>query len=225
MRHDPILANKVIPVGAEGNKTALSFYVEGGLHYLKGNSAPYFTLTYTKHRKGFPEQCYSGCAGHDEILKHFPKFADLAKMHLSDIDGAPMHAEANGWYALAGALPGFADEQYHAGNSPRHFPKPEGAERRGEWDSTDYRNPTPKECLQIFADLVRIPIDEAEELHELVCSAAVKAEVNQFDWKQGRAFFAAWIERQAPRWKAEAEACIAKYGLVIYGDKYEPAEA
>jgi hypothetical protein len=48
--------------------------VYGGLHSMKGNPAPYFSLTYW-YKRGREE---SGGAGHDEILKQFPELADLA---------------------------------------------------------------------------------------------------------------------------------------------------
>jgi hypothetical protein len=34
----------------------------------------------------------------EELVRYFPKIAPIAALHLSDPDGAPMHAEANGWY-------------------------------------------------------------------------------------------------------------------------------
>lgn len=37
----------------------------------------------------------------NEVVRVFPKLADIAALHLSDaITGEPMHAEANGWYFL-----------------------------------------------------------------------------------------------------------------------------
>jgi len=38
-----------------------------------------------------------GCC-HEEIAKYFPQFADLIALHLSDVDGTPMHAAANSAY-------------------------------------------------------------------------------------------------------------------------------
>jgi hypothetical protein len=213
MRNDPLLAIKTLPP-SDGYRVPRVFKVEGGLHYIKGNSAPYFSLTYAAHRRGFPNQCYSGGAGHDEILKHFPQFADLAALHLSDINGVPMHAEANGWFWLAGYYSG-AGEKYHAGASKRNFPcvAPPGK----PWQNTEYREPTPDECLAMWAEHGRISVDVARTL-----AGRWKT---KFNWPDIRACHKAWIEGQAARWKAEAEACIQRHNLKIYGDKWEGANA
>jgi hypothetical protein len=39
-----------------------------------------------------------GGADHETLLKHFRGLAPIVALHLSDPDGTPMHAEANGWY-------------------------------------------------------------------------------------------------------------------------------
>lgn len=236
MRTEPILA--VLRYRPKHSKVSMTLKAEGGLRFISGNRKPYFSLTKTEHRAGFPNQCQSFGCDHEAILKHWPKFADLAALHSSDIDGVPMHAEANGWYDLAGALPGNAGEQYHVGNSQRHFPKPEGAPRRGSWDNTDYRTPTEDEALAIFADHVRISVDEARVVRDEVvriwkdtrqhCECGEDRGVfvphnlayTQKSWTAARAWFANWVEEQKPRWKAEADACIAKHGLKVFGDKW-----
>ena len=109
MKNNPILA----VTSYRAHRVSMTVKAEGGLHYIGGNAKPYFSLTYTEHRKGFPNQCQSFGADHSKILKYWPRFADLAALHLSDIDGVPTHAEANGWYWLAGALPGNAGQEYH----------------------------------------------------------------------------------------------------------------
>lgn len=214
----PVLAARSLPKGWEGSRVPLTFRVEGGLHMIRGNRAPYFTLTYTQHRKGFPDQCYSGGAGHREILRHFPRFADLAALHLADIDGVPMRAEANGWYQLAGALGG-AGERFHGGNSDRQHWKPDGT-----FDG--YRHSTPAECLQAFADHCRIPIEDAASIRAQVHAAAVDVARDVFpDWKYARTVWAALCEAMRPRWKAEAEAAIAAHHLTVYGDPWPPVDA
>ena len=45
----------------------------------------------------------SGGADHDLILSVAPELAPIVTAHLSDTDGTPMHAEANGWYFYSGA--------------------------------------------------------------------------------------------------------------------------
>lgn len=193
---DPVLAARTLPAGVDGYKVPRVFRVEGGLHYLQGNQAPYFSLTYTAHRKGFPDQCYSGGAGHEEIVKRYPQFADLAALHLSDIDGVPMHAEANGWYWLAGAIGG-AGEQYHGGNS---MPRRSGAE-----------------CLEIFAKHCRITIDEAQAI-----ALRVRGEIGAHadDAAYGREAWRRIMDEMRPRWKQEATAAIERHGLQVYGDPW-----
>lgn len=204
-RKEPTLA-------VSGNLTVL-----GGLHNIKSNHAPYFTITAEEYdSKGKVESC--GCL-HDAILKKFPRFADLIALHLSDIDGVPMHPEANGWYNLAGALPGNAGEKYHAGNSERHLPKPEGADRRGPWDTTDYRKPNAEECLQSFAEYMRITVAAARGIAASAQNIALAS-----DWKAAREWFKQWVEEQKPRWKAEADACRAAHQLVVFGDPYTASD-
>ncbi len=150
-----------------------------------------------------------------------------------------MHAEGNGWYHLAGALPENAGQRYHAGNSERNMPKPEGAPRRGEWDNTDYRKPTPDECLSATAEYLRITVGEAVLLRQFAIEwALVRAEERAaatlageaatgvrkvlpvYDWANAKREFSKWVQSQHPRWKAGAEACIAKHGLIVFGDTW-----
>ncbi len=116
MSHGTILAQTTIPAGCDGYRVARTFIVRGGLHYIKGNVTPYFSLTCEAHRKDHPDQLQSGGADHVMILSLFPQFARLADLHMADIDGAPMHAEVNGWYWIAGAAGGLG-ERFHAGNA------------------------------------------------------------------------------------------------------------
>lgn len=199
MLTDPILASRSFPAGTDGYSVPLSFRVEGGLNYIRGNHAPYFSLTYTQHRKGFPNQCYSGGAGHDRILALYPRFADLAALHLSDIDGVPMHAEANGWYWLAGAMGG-AGERYHG--------------------SSGTPSKTRDDCLRTFAKHCRIAWDEAETIRRAVLLASLPT--LPVDWTPSRRLWGEIMDAMRPRWKAEAETCIARHSLRVYGDPWRP---
>ena len=64
---------------------------------------------------------------------------------------------------------------------------------------------TKVECMPIVMDYLRISRDVAIELSERI---------------QNKDEFAAWVETQKARWKAEADACIRKYRLVVYGDAW-----
>jgi hypothetical protein len=118
-----------------------------GLHKI-GNQVPYFSVTaeiwaVTGGRQKGRDCLSCGCM-HGEIEKHFPgRFSDLIALHLSSQDGIPSHAEANGWYWLAGVLGGMG-EQFHGGNSnpPR----------------------TRTACLRILSDHLRLSIEQAQRI-------------------------------------------------------------
>ena len=77
------------------NQDPLNYIEANAILHKIGNQKPYFSLTGRVVIKG--RECYSG-AIHDEILKAFPELEDLAALHLSDIDGKPMHSFENGKY-------------------------------------------------------------------------------------------------------------------------------
>lgn len=228
MKFDPVLASKTLPVDPDqGRRHPHTFIVKGGLHYLRGNDLPYFSLTYTEHRQGFPNQEESDGAGHKVILQHFPQFADLATLHLSDIDGVPTGAEANGWYQLAGALGGFG-EKYHAGNNKGNYPlSASQLDPTKLWRTTEYRYPTHEECLESFARHCRIRIKEAKQIRADVTASHEK--VNDFgfftmvapDITEVRARWAAICDGMRPRWQTEARSCILNHRLQVYGDPWE----
>jgi hypothetical protein len=156
--------------------------VEAGLHHLEGNSRPYFSVTGEIYRPGARDCECCGCI-HDEIAKHWPELQPIIALHLSDDTGMPMHGAANSWYQLAGYYNG-AGERYHAGNN------------RGN-HSGQYREPTPDECLQSFADYVRIPIEEAQALAEQWrCDD---------DYASTKRWFMQWFAGQADRFQREAD--------------------
>lgn len=190
----PVLASKDISARER-------LVVYGGLHYLKGNSLPYFALTGEIWVDAQVDRC--GCI-HGEILQHFPRFKNLAALHLSDINGEPMHVLANGWYYLAGALPDPLGTEYHYGNSKGAPP--------------EYRLPTKDECLAIFAEHCRIDMAEARSIADSVWNEATTARHSRN--AIARDTLAELLNAMRPRWKNEAGACIAEHNLVIYGNPW-----
>lgn len=81
--------------------------VKAELSFHKGNKSPYFSITgsvYKATKSGKRDMRYQdsircGCL-HEDILKAYPGMRDLVELHLSDMNGSPMHAVANGWYYL-----------------------------------------------------------------------------------------------------------------------------
>lgn len=162
--------------------------IEYGLHFISGNKLPSFSVTVSGKQKneGGRGSDFGGCC-HDLVAKVAPDLQPLIALHLADSDGTPMHAEANGWYWLAGHLGGL-QQQFHGCNGS--FPK------------------SPDEALQIFADLVRVELNEARGL-----AVAVQTIVEAQGVKKARAFFAEWIKAQQPRWRAEADQAITQFNL------------
>lgn len=170
--------------------------VHGGLHMIKANGRPYFTVTADLFERGLMQAC--GCL-HEEIEEQFPgKYTDLIGLHLSDIDGIPGHAAENAWYWLAGAIPGHFNVSYHGGN---------GTPKRSEND-----------CLEIFAKHLRISFAEAVIILEQVRAKAMAARHSRID--VAREELTRIVEGMKPRWKREADACIERHKLNVFGDDY-----
>lgn len=183
----------------------------GGLHQLPGNKSPYFSLTMNSWRVGRNGRLVEDTFGaaHGELLKLWPELAPLAALHLSDMNGEPMHAEENGWYFLVGAMPMVANHvQYHGSNSRGHY-------------GGEYREPTPEESLEVFARLWRLPIDEAREVRDTVLMRYLNTSKYKRIWEGGGIAEAKerlhqWAEHLRPRWKAQADDAIKTLGLVVY---------
>ncbi len=199
MIHEPLLASRNIPGDDYGRKVRGILKVYGGLHMMSGNHAPYFTITTDVHQSGYPHRSWSGGADHETILHYWPKFADLVALHLSDIDGVPMHVAANGWYDLAGALGG-AGEQYHRGNS----------ETYGRLDVSRAG------CLELFAKHFRITIEAASAIHD-------EFEINRLEGDVAKVRVAEIADGLRPMWKQQAADCITRHNLRMFGDPWPVA--
>jgi len=207
------------PYAGDGYGSKAQIRVEAGLYYLQGNKRPYFSVTGEIFIPGRRDFEAGGCL-HDEIVRHWPELAPVIALHLSDDQGDPMHAEANGWCQLAGYYGG-AGERYHAGNGKIQHWKPGGV-----FDG--YRESTPEECLVSFAEHVRISVDEARQLAEqwranLIPSRLVHpadilpAVIAPEDWRPVRAAFRAWLEAQRERYAAQVQAAIETLDRLIAG--------
>lgn len=167
------------PFGYEGQITVTSQLSKCG-----GNELAHFSTTaeIATERERRKNDCQAfGCL-HDEILAAWPEVAPLIALHLSDFDGVPMHAVANGFYWLAGNAPHHFGVRYHGGNDR-----------------------TAEECKQICMEYLRISEDEFAAIlndtlqcwHDL--ESATSAEL----------VFSIAVDALRPRWKAEAEAGLA----------------
>lgn len=173
----PILAREPVLEGGSYLR------VEGGLHYIRGNSSPYFSLT-CSYRDG-------GGAAHELILKHFPQFADLAALHLSDVDGSPMYAADNGFFHMGGV------DTFGKHNPPN-------------WKfAADHFRITEPEVRQLARDLFGVHYSETAGFLSKGARADALARLGE------------WVDTQRARWRAEADACIRKHGLRVYGDGFE----
>ncbi len=179
--------------------------VEAGLHLLGGNPLPHFSVTAEIYRPKARDIDAGGCL-HEEVLKYWPSLKPIIDLHLSDSNGVPMHAGANGWYHLAGYLGG-AGERYHGGNSKQNFDcaPPEGK----TWPNYEHRLPTFDECLAVWADHVRIPFEQAKTLADGWQADVRTAILAGNELATVKMRHKAWIVEQGKRWKAEAEAGIA----------------
>lgn len=134
----------------------------------------YFSVTATHDRAG-------GCM-HAEVIQAAPELSTLVALHLSDATtGVPMHAEANGWYWVAGALGGLG-QRFHGANE------------------SDRTTRTTDECARILADHVR-----ADDLTVRAILGNVKSMADMFGNVAARNWWQEWIKSQAARWSTEAE--------------------
>ncbi len=95
----------------EGSKT-YKCIVQYGMHYIYGNSQPYFSITADTFRKsskgGRWEEDGGGCQ-HNLIKSKLPELAELIPYHLSGQDGLPLYYLENGYYWYKNDLDVFKD--------------------------------------------------------------------------------------------------------------------
>ena len=91
---------KLISGEPYGEAKQVELTVKAELIKLGGNSYAHYSITGTvkKLDKRYRDPIITCGAIHDTILKHFPELSPIVKVHLSEPDGVPMHAEANARY-------------------------------------------------------------------------------------------------------------------------------
>jgi len=91
---------KLISGTPYGENKQVELTVRAELVKLGGNSYAHYSITGTvkKLDKRFRDPVITCGAIHEIILEHFPELAPIVKVHLSEPDGLPMHAEANARY-------------------------------------------------------------------------------------------------------------------------------
>lgn len=153
-----------------------------------------------------------GCM-HEQIEKKFRgQFSDLIALHLSDINGVPMHDGSNAFYFAGGC--GHTEftkegikrsvfkstcEQYDVDYESIKALVEKSDEPPGIWKRWDG---TPN--VEHLASHLRISLAVAQSMVDGVLAG----ELN-------RDHFDKFVEEQKPRWKAEAEAAIKKHDLTI----------
>lgn len=170
--------------------------VKAELSYLKGNSAPYFSLTADldeQSKTGRWREIAGGCM-HDEIAKHAPKYAPLIRLHLSDIYGVPMHAAGNANYMACGGC--WLGSQW--------LPLEAGYKTRA----------TDEQCRERLARHLRI--SDAVALGIWNEWAGYRGSPSGY--KEGETRMARLVEVFKPRWLREAQEAIRAFDLRVVGN-------
>lgn len=180
--------------GSYGNKAIVS--VNAGLHYIRGNARPYFSVTGDIRIPGRRDIETGGCM-HETLLKYWPELAPVVALHLSDDTGEPMHAEANGWYWLEGY---YGQNTIRLYDIPKHYHGGNGSSARSR-----------EECLRIFAEHARVDLEQARTLAD-TWRAEIQRRMIAGDLETGvtlRSVWRAWLREQGERFRAETAAAIA----------------
>lgn len=149
---------------------------------------PYFSVTgevsTAASRRSDVEMC--GCL-HELVLKHFPETAPVVALHMSDMDGVPMHAAENALYWAGGIIN--LSQRYHGGNGS----SPKSCE----------------DCARILGEHLRITTDEARALAVAAAHECPQEWREEYGAAIAKGYIVDFCEAQRPRWKAEADAALA----------------
>jgi hypothetical protein len=156
--------------------------LRAGLHYLRGLSAPYFSVTVAYYDKRGKD--VGGGPNMETVRKYWPVlYGPVTDLHWSDHNGRPMHVAENGLYFL-----GFGRYTYANG------------ERYGNDSSPD----------EVTARHFRITIEEVKWLRDHIRGPEWKeTAAGWHGLTHNREKYAQWIALQEGRWKREADEGVA----------------
>jgi len=193
---DPILAGpKEYTKGGQTYRIT----VRGGLHYIRGNSQPYFSVTadIDEKTRGGRWRDHSGGCCHDEIVRVFPSLAPLVSMHLRHMDGAASAGGGNAFYWIMGG-------QFFPANS---------------WMAD---NTAEEKRREYVANELQLPRAESDAIFDAFKIYAISPSMIV----EGRArFMREIVEPSRQRWADNAAFVIQHFGLQIYGDRWTPKAA
>ena len=220
----PTLASKVYTDHGETYRIT----VHGGLHYIRGNSAPYFTITADQYRKcgnGRWVEDSFGCL-HELIERLWPgKFTDLIAMHLSHIDGEPTHSAENGWYFARGGT--WFGARWLDADGPKYGTP--ATFRDSVRSVMRHFRINRKQAIKLVA-LGRESVRQDRQRHAAAdwdrLNAVPIASYGPRPLVDGGSYKGEFMRRVATyteRFSEEAQACIDNHGLVVFGDKWQAA--
>lgn len=131
-----------VPASLENEYGKASFTVTAELHSI-GGQKPYFAVTVSSRDFG-------GCC-HDLSAKVWPEISGFIPLHLSDENGTPMHAKANGLYWIQQAYQiAYNLDCKSVGLNPLFHKQPDP--KSFEHSCSHFRV-TPEKINQVFSDI------------------------------------------------------------------------
>jgi hypothetical protein len=187
---------------AMGDRRRLELRAVGKLVHLQGNERPYFSLTgdVVVSPDTQREDIIAGGAMGDEIARRHPAWAVVAKVHLADDRGWPMHAVANAmhWAGLTGRFEGTPPARPAEVCRCCEQMRPARPAVEGVWTPWEPWVDSDERVAKLARHL-RVDLDEAREIRRYVVDAGgMESEGMRFALRDLEA-----------RWAADAAAALA----------------